>query len=85
MPKRGSKADQCDPLPLTSGSSKSWMLAGCSLLAPLAKDLLSVPASEAFVESSGGYDEAWWPSGLSRLLSKPASVSVGSNPADGRP
>ena len=30
-------------------------------------------------------DEAWWPSGLSRLLSKPASASVGSNPADGRP
>ena len=28
---------------------------------------------------------AWWPSGLSRLLSKPASASVGSNPADGRP
>ena len=30
------------------------------------------------------YDEAWWPSGLSRLLSKPASASVGSNLADGR-
>ena len=30
-------------------------------------------------------DEAWWPSGLSRLLSKPASASVGSNPAEGRP
>ena len=31
------------------------------------------------------FDKAWWPSGLSRLLSKTASASVGSNPADGRP
>jgi hypothetical protein len=31
------------------------------------------------------FDEAWWPSGLSRLVSIPASASVGSNPADRRP
>ena len=31
------------------------------------------------------FNEAWWPSGLSRLLSNQASPSVGSNPADGRP